>query len=346
MKKEELVDRFLGQEVNQERRKFLIALGIIGVGVLTGCTGAKEIIALEPSPTPVRPTPTDIPPRPTLTLGPTPTSVTETPVPEKEIEREEIVVGETGKRNPIVAEYLTQDKKPEGIVIIFGGTHPGENTGWKEDDKTKEGYLTIVKEWLLTNKQDWSKLAVGLVDVNPDGKGRETPRRIDLGRNFGGEECPVCSWSKTDWRTRKVTDPSGDSPMSEPEAKAQLNLVRIFKEKGNILFAVFLHGEIPPKGLLDPGYCGETGNPLSCQISREIARLTGADYSEVFPPKYYGNPSYPSGIAGLATDYFSTVLNIPSASFEFPEKKPSEKNAAVFCRALFEAVKLNYSISE
>lgn len=307
---------------------------------------ASATPTLAPSKTPEVPTST---PTKTQTPRPAETPVpTETPELKTEITVEKVVVGETGKKNPITAEYYSQAKKPAGTVLILGGTDPGENDGWLTDDQSQEGYLTKVKKWLYENKKEWEEFGVVLADINPDGEGRETPGRDALGRNFGGDECPVCSWHKTDWRTRKVTDPSGDSPLSSPEARATVNLAKIFQKRDKVLFAVFLHGEIPPKGLLDPGYCRETGNPLSCQISQKMAELSGAVYSEVFPLKYYGDPSYPSGIAGLPPDYFSVALNIPSACFELPDKKPSDKNSDknidIFCRSLFGAIKTQYSI--
>lgn len=293
---------------------------------------------------------------PTPTKFLTPTNILEPtlrPIPEptltselkKEITIERVIFGETGKKNPLVAEYLSQRGNPEGIILILGGTHPGENTGLLTDNQKEEGYLTKVQKWLLENKEEWEEFGVVLADINPDGEGRETPSRDDLGRNFGGEECPVCCWHKTDWQTRKVTDPSGDSPMSSSEAKATINLAKIFQEKGKILLAVFLHGFIPPKGQIDPGYCGETGNQLSCQISQKMAELSGAVYSEIFPQKYYGDSQHPSGIAGLSTDYFSVALGIPATCYEFPDKNPSGKNAtkisATFCQAVLGAVKLD-----
>lgn len=301
-----------------------------------------ELSTLIPAPTQTAVVPTETPEL-TATVTETPRP-TETPELKKEVSVEKVPVGETGKGNPIVAEYFSQTERPKGIILILGGTHPGENTGWLTDNQSQEGYLSKVKKWLAENKEEWEEFGVVLADINPDGEGRETPNRDDLGRNFGGEECSVCSWHKTDWRARKVTDPSGDSPMSSSEAKAAVNLAKIFQERNRILFTVFLHGEIPPRGLLDPAYCHDPGNPLSCSISEDIARRTKAEYAEILP--YYNDSKYPSGLAGLPTDYFSVALNIASTCFEFQDKKPSDKNAAIFCQALFPAVRLNYSIGQ
>jgi len=242
------------------------------------------------------------------------------------IESQQETIGETALGNPIKMVTLSQKPGLKETLMIVGGIHPGEKTGWLSQDKSQTGWLTMVKQWFMDNPQQWKDLNVAMVDINPDGKGRQNPNKVDLARNFA---CTSCNWTKTDPNTRDYADADGPEPLSEPESQTLINAVNI--SGPNIRLLVFLHNVFQPSGLVDPGHCDGSADK-SCLAAQEIARLSGAKYSKIW--SYRGNGAqYPEGLAGQPADYFSE-RGYPTVDIEFPIANPSKKQTSLFCKAI------------
>jgi len=261
---------------------------------------------------------------------------------EGEILTTKVKIGETALGNEIKMEILSQEKKEasekKDLILIVGGVHPQENTGWFTGNGSNPGWLFLVKKWLEENKEEWKGLEIAMVDINPDGWGRSNANGVDLNRNFACQE--ACKWHKTNPNTRGDDDPDGPFPMSEPESQALINAAESLKKNNEILFMVSLHNVVPPKGLVDPGHCGK--DRRSCKIAQEIAKLSGARYEEIWPS---GNPNYPEGLGGQPIDYFSIDMGIPAADYEFSQREPNIKEANMMARTLITAVKNVYNLN-
>lgn len=265
------------------------------------------------------------------------------PLPEKkEIQTQIVQVGETAKyKNPIFMEVMTQEGKEisaqtKNSIAIILKIHPQENTGFLREDKTGPGWGTLVRQWFIDHPEEWQGIDIAFIEVNPDGQGRMNPNDVDVNRNF---DCDSCAWEKTDPKTRAYSDPDGSSPMSEPESQALIKAVEILNSRGRVLFNVILHDAVPPDGAIDPGHCEEKDLSLSCAISKIIAELSGADYVEIWVNG--ADPNNPEGLAGQPADYFSEK-GVPTADFEFSQRKPSAAETENFCQALTKAVNDTY----
>lgn len=265
----------------------------------------------------------------------------EKPKEEIIIKEERIQAGSTGLGSPIEAKIFSQETgqetgRKEPIVLIVGGVHPQEHTGW---GRNADGWLSLIKEEILRNSELWRGFKVVLVDINPDGKGRLTPGGVDLQRNFGGEECFPCAWREIPSFQRNICDSDGKKPMDQPEAQALLNLLRSLGLE-EVVFAVFLHNSIPPFGAVDAASCGggKWGTPLSCIISEDWAKNAGL--REIRRWEEYGcEGQYPEGLGGQPPDYLSAVLGIPAADIEFSQRNPSGEEAKRAIEGLFRALR-------
>ena len=252
-----------------------------------------------------------------------------------ELTMEKIKVGETAKGNPINLEILRQDNleswENRPIILIMGGIHPGEKTG----NAGGQGWLALIKKYFSENPVIWQGYRLAFLDPNFDGKSRVNPNGVNIQRNFGGEECPTCLWDEKEINEGSLCSSSGrpgKGPNSEPESQAILEAAQYLTEKGEVWFTANLHGA---DNSVESGACMDRG--LNCEITKLLAEKMGVLYRERWD-------KYSCGwLHGEPDEYLRRVFGIPTATIEFSQVEPLEKEAALFCESLIASVNEVYT---
>lgn len=254
----------------------------------------------------------------------------------KDLSVEEVKVGETAKGNPINLEILRQDNSQDWdgrpIILIMGGIHPGEKTG----NEAGQGWLALTKKYFSENPEIWQGYRIAFLDPNFDGKGRVNPNGINIQRNFGGEECPSCLWDEKEINEGSLCSSSGrpgKGPNSEPESQAIIKAAEYLKQTGEVWFAANLHGA---DNSVESGACLDRG--LNCEVTELLAEKMGVKYRVRWD-------KYTCGwLHGEPDEYLRRVFDIPTATVEFSQVQPLEKETARFCESLMSSVNEVYSL--
>lgn len=152
MKKEENPKEF-----DQGRRNLLIAIGVVGMAALTGCTVEKIVAGAQESLPTVRPTPTDIPERPTIVYDAAPTAETK-PTPTARPKPTEVASIEE-KTYLIPGAVYPEEFATETVVGFLGR---GDNDYYRpvESGPERETYIKRVYQFLEVNSEVLEPLLV------------------------------------------------------------------------------------------------------------------------------------------------------------------------------------------